>query len=142
MLNDCYGFTILGANDRRTKNDVAELNELLGSLGITFKLQPYEDTAETGSGHLGIVINNDTFRRARTRHAGRKKVYGKGKNYNCQPTVGEVFEWRKTMTHQQIIEKIGCPRATYYRRIKDLSKCYDDFKNCEADDFILSFKFF
>lgn len=122
-----FGFSVLRVNDEETIAKIAELNQLLEPMGVVFDLTPYEETENKDSssvGYMGIRIDIDTLEKKKTRNAGRKKDYSKGKKYNMRPSVGDVFEWRKTMTHQQIIEKIGCPRATYYRRIKELSEDY------------------
>ena len=119
-----FGFSIIGVNDKQTMDDVAELNRLLNEVGISIDLKPYENMDRTG--YFGISIDIDTLNKIRTRNAGRKVSYNKSQNYNCSPTIGEVIEWKKTMTHQQIIDKIGCPRATYYRKWKELKDAFGD----------------
>ena len=133
-----FGFSIIGVNDKKTIDNVAELNRLLKDVGISIDLEPYENM--DGTGYFGIGIDIDTLNKIRTRNAGRKVNYKKSQNYNCSPTIGEVLEWKKSMTHQQIIEKIGCPRATYYREWKKLNETFgDDLSGC---DFAMDWKFF
>ena len=132
-----FGFTIVGVNDEHTIANVAELNSLLKNVGISFELTPYGDM--DGRGYFDISIDIDTLNKIRTRNAGRKVNHKKSQNYKCSPTIGEVLEWKKSMTHQQIIEKIGCPRATYYRAWKKLNGDFDDLSSC---DFAMDWGFF
>lgn len=119
-----FGFSIFHPDDEKAIADVSEMNELLESFGISIYIKPYRDMDNMG--YLGINIDTDTLEKIKTRNAGRKVNYNKSQNYNCCPTIGEVIEWKKTMTHQQIIDKIGCPRATYYRRWKELKGEFGD----------------
>lgn len=136
-----FGFPIVGVNDEFNIKAVSELNEILEKMGVTFEIKQIKDHENIG--HLSILINMDTLEKKMTRNAGRKVDHNKAMAYSVNPTVAEVFTWRKTMTHQEIIEKIGCPRATYYRCLKKLSEVYSISEDkCDVNDEALDIDFF
>ena len=103
---------------QQTDSKVLQLRELISIVGGMVEIRE-----QKGKHLLYINIDMDKFQRVTKRNAGRYKAYDKAEEkYLLNPTIAEVMRWKETMTHQQIIEKIGCPRATYYRayrRIKE-----------------------
>lgn len=106
-----------------TIEDLACLNSLLKDVGIELNLKTMKSD---GYEHnmLSININSDTYINKVKRHAGRRMDANKhGKFKECN--VMEFKEMLETMKHREIIADLKCPRATFYRILRNLRELDD-----------------
>ena len=92
---------------------VNELNELLGTSGVNFSIEPIPKSNDL---HLSIKYDKDKIRNQQTRNAGRRK------NYNVNEkgyTYGEVKQLLKEHTAEEVSIMLGMSRRTLYRHIKE-----------------------
>ena len=74
---------------------------------------------------LSFTINNDIYDQVIKRGAGRKKDYTMQERYkDC--TISELKEKLKIMKKVDIMKELGCPKATFYRILKNI-KAVDAF---------------
>ena len=111
-------FLIIADSENQIK--VSDLNEVLHEVGIKLELGDGDGKFQS----LSIKINFDTFAKQKHRGAGRRK-----KSRKLSFTVGQIKEMKKTMKHEEIMEQLGIPRATYYRAWKEVKD------NDRSDDF-------
>lgn len=109
-----------------TIEDLACLNSLLKKVGIELNLKTVKSD---GYEHnlLRISIDSDTYINRTTRHAGRCMDANKHGRYK-ECSVMEFKEMLDTMKHREIIAELKCPRATFYRILKNLREL-DDWDN-------------
>jgi len=110
--------------------DLACLNSLLNEVGINLSLK-HKEMDNYSCDMLCININSDTFIQKTNRNAGRKADVNKHGNYT-ECSVAEFKTMIDTMKHKDIIKYLNCPRATFYRILKNLRE-RDDW-----DDNVLS----
>lgn len=112
-VSGLYILTAIG--DKR--EELKSLAVMLSHCGIALTSEITQD----GNTRITFKVNEDAFFDAVYRNAGRPKNLLKSQNWDIQNVkVSDIKQMRDSgMTHQQIIEKIGCPRATYYRALKD-----------------------
>lgn len=97
--------------EEKVEESLAEINQLIGSLGITIS----HDTTAGGESILKLQLDTKKIENCKKRGAGRPRKY-KATSY----TYGDVYAWRREgKTTKEIIEILDCSRATYYRRLKD-----------------------
>ena len=90
-----------------------ELNELLGTSGVNFSIEPIPKSNDL---HLSIKYDKDKIRNQQTRNAGRRK------NYNVNEkgyTYGEVKQLLKEHTAEEVSIMLGMSRRTLYRHLKE-----------------------
>lgn len=121
-----YAFSVKGSEDK-LREDIEDLNRVLSSFGLSAK---YLDRT------LLINIDSDEYLKKSSRNAGRRKNYARAFDYNMNPTIQEVFEMQERMTNAQIIEQIGCPRATFYRALKNAKDLVEHDDSYRADYFL------
>lgn len=105
-------------------HDLAVLKEYLDKVGINMSLSRY-DTTDI----LSFSIDNDTYNKMVKRGAGRKKDYTMRERYE-ECTVSELKTKLETMKRVDIIKELGCPKATFYRILKNIKK-YNSFANAD-----------
>ena len=125
--------------------DVAQqatkINEAIGNMGVSLILSRVGDD----SSYLTVVVDQQKLREHKTRFAGRRKgTYSSKDGWKIKSiSVQEVLDLRKRgKTHEEIMEMIGCPRASYYRawkRVKadpeiDLDGNFFNFLNSKRGD--------
>ena len=95
-------------------HELAILNEHLERVGISLKVTRYE-----GTDILGFKINNESYKKATCRGAGRKKDHNMAARYK-ECSVAELKVKLGTMKKSEIIKELGCPKATFYRILNNL----------------------
>lgn len=102
------GYTTVEDN---VKESLEEINGLIGSLGITL----LHDITAGGESIIKLQLDAKQIENIRKRSAGRPR------NYRSSAfSYGDIYNWRKEgKTTKEIIEILGCSRATYYRRLKE-----------------------
>ena len=106
-----------------TIEDLACLNSLLKDVGIELNLKTMKSD---GYEHnmLSININSDIYINKVKRHAGRHMdANNHGRYKEC--SVIEFKEMLETMKHREIIADLKCPRATFYRILRNLRELDD-----------------
>lgn len=97
-------------------HELAILKELLEKVGIRVHASHAE---EIDMDILGFSINYDTYNKIVYRKAGRKKDCCMESRYqSC--TVSELKLKLKTMKNTEVIKELGCPKATFYRILKNI----------------------
>jgi len=83
---------------------------------------------ETGLSYDFIVmkVDEEQYKAALTRKAGRKPDFKKKYDMYGKCTVGELQERLKTMTKSDIARELGCPRMTLYRILKNIAENHPD----------------
>ncbi len=100
--------------DENVEESLAEINQLISSLGITF----FHDITAGGESVLKIQLDTKKIENCKKRRAGRPRKY-KATSF----TYGDIHTWRREgKTTKEIIEILDCSRATYYRRLKEAKK--------------------
>ena len=113
--------------DETSLDEVAGISELLDKVGISIQIDRYEDS-ETLSSYdmLRFKVSTEQYKKAMTRHAGRKQNFiEKCEKYKAC-TVGELKEYRNNTTKVKIAEELGCSRMTLYRIIKNIAKYHPE----------------
>ena len=109
-----------------TIHELSCLNSLLSEIGVSLSLKH-----KTMDGYscdlLCIEFNSDTYLQKTNRNAGRKTDANKHGRYT-ECTVSEFKNMIDTMKHKDIIEYLKCPRATFYRVLRNLRE-RDDWEN-------------
>lgn len=114
---------------QRVREDVEDLNRLLSKFGIKAEYNSMQQ--------LFIYADQDLINKATNRNAGRKKDRTLPFSYNINPKIKDVFQMQQTMTNAEIIEKIGCSRATFYRALKSAKERVDRLPSYVEDFFFL-----
>lgn len=95
--------------DDQEKEKVAELNELLKDLGVSFKLQ---QTGRNKDNSIVIYYDTEKMEQKTKRNAGAKRKY---LGYH---EAAAIRERMKTESADQIAQDLGIGRATLFRRLK------------------------
>ena len=112
-FNDTYSSVVCEIKDDNI-HSLAVLKECLSKVGITLEAKRYEH-----NDILNFKIDFETFNKVTKRGAGRKKDYSMEKKYK-KCTVSELKTKLKTMKKCDIIEELECPKATFYRILKNI----------------------
>jgi len=127
-INENYhpeGFISLTAQTLNEKNldELAALAKLMERVGISVEINRNQNL-ETGLSYDFIVlkVNEEEYRNALTRNAGRKPDFNKKYDMYGKCTVGELQKKLKTMTKSDIAKELGCPRMTLYRILHNISE--------------------
>lgn len=99
----------------KSKTDINDLNEMLESLGI--RVDPMA---------LTVHMDTETFRRAKTRKAGRPYAILKENGYLAHLTKGEVKERMTEESAAEIAASLGISRRTLFRRLKEARNDEDE----------------
>lgn len=124
MKHEQYTVKCFAINDANScGKDVSELNEILNSVGVSFKTETVNDVEL-----LTITVDHEKLNKFKTRNAGRGQSdeYRK-KIRECKYTVGDIKEMKKTMKHDDIIKLLGVSRASYFRAWKDAQDSPDSY---------------
>ena len=123
MTKDEQGISLTVKLDSRaeeTAEKIAAVNEAIAHTGVSLLLNKLGNDA-----YLTIAVDQQKLKENKTRFAGRRKgTYSTKANWKIKSiSVQEILTLREQgKEHSEIIEMIGCPRATYYRawkKVKD-----------------------
>lgn len=103
--------------DSDSMHRLAVLKECLDKVGIEMTAVRYEDEK---TDVLSFKIDFETFSKVTQRGAGRKKDYSMSERYK-KCTVSELKTKLESMKKCEIIEELGCPKATFYRILKNIA---------------------
>lgn len=104
-------------------HELAILNEHLERVGISIRVTRHDVTDI-----LSFKINNESYKKATCRGAGRKKDHDMAARYK-ECSVAELKVKLSTMKKSEIIKELGCPKATFYRILKNLKAYESDYDN-------------
>lgn len=121
-LNGWVSFTA-GELSENSLDELAVLAEMLEKVGISVEISK-KCREETGLLYDFIVlkVNEDKYRSAMGRHAGRKADFNKKYDTYGKCTVAELEEKLRTMKKTEIAKELGCSRMTLYRIINNISE--------------------
>lgn len=123
MTKDEQGISLTVKLDSRaeeTAEKIAAVNEAIAHTGVSLLLNKVGNDA-----YLTVAVDQQKLKENKTRFAGRRKgTYSTKANWKIKSiSVQEILTLREQgKEHSEIIEMIGCPRATYYRawkKVKD-----------------------
>ena len=120
-LNGSVAFTAQALSDSNL-NELAVMAEMLERIGISVEINRKENSG-TGLAYDFIVmkINEEKYKTAMTRHAGRKADFNKKYDTYGKCTVAELEEKLLVMSKTKIAQELGCSRMTLYRIIKNIA---------------------
>lgn len=116
---------------------VTQINDQIANIGVSLILNRVGDE----SSYLTIVVNQQKLKEHKTRFAGRRKgTYSSKEKWKIKSiSVQEVLDLREQgKEHSEIIEMIGCPRATYYRAWKKVKDDPDIDRDGNFFNFLMS----
>lgn len=119
MTKDEQGISLTVKLDSRaeeTAEKIAAVNEAIAHTGVSLLLNKVGNDA-----YLTVAVDQQKLKENKTRFAGRRKgTYSTKANWKIKSiSVQEILTLREQgMKHEEIIEMIGCPRASYYRAWK------------------------
>ena len=123
MTKDEQGISLTVKLDSRaeeTAEKISAVNEAIAHTGVSLLLNKVGNDA-----YLTVAVDQQKLKENKTRFAGRRKgTYSTKANWKIKSiSVQEILTLREQgKEHSEIIEMIGCPRATYYRawkKVKD-----------------------
>ena len=119
-------FTAQTLNDKKL-DELAAFANLMERVGISVDITRNQNP-ETGLSYDFIVmkVDEEQYKAALTRKAGRKPDFNKKYDMYGKCTVGELQERLKTMTKSDIARELGCPRMTLYRILKNIAENHPD----------------
>jgi len=119
-------FTAQTLNDKNL-DELAAFANLMERVGISVDITRNQNP-ETGLSYDFIVmkVDEEQYKAALTRKAGRKPDFNKKYDMYGKCTVGELQEKLKTMTKSDIARELGCPRMTLYRILKNIAENHPD----------------
>jgi len=109
--------------NEKTLGELADLSAMLRTVGITLRIDRYEDTDyRSGYDIVTFRINEEKYQRITNRNAGRKPNFiAKYEKYRpC--TVLELRSMLETKTKTETARILGCSRMTLYRILKNLKE--------------------
>lgn len=120
-LNGCVSFTTQALSEKNL-DELAVISEMLEKVGISLEISRNENHG-IGMDYDFIVLkaNKEQYKKAMTRHAGRKADFNEKYDKYGKCTVAELEEKLKTMSKTKIAEELGCSRMTLYRIIKNIT---------------------
>ena len=125
------GFISFTAQTLSEKNldELAALANLMERVGISVEVNRNQNP-ETGLSYDFIVmkVNDEQYKNAITRNAGRKPDFNKKYDMYGKCTVAELQEKLKIMTKSDIAKELGCPRMTLYRILHNIEENKPDPK--------------
>lgn len=114
-------FLILKEPD--TDEKVSALNEILEKVGVHISVD--DVPFDPGVLRMKLTIDFEKYGKMTNRKAGgRSKKFVD--NLKCKPTIKEFKELEKRMTNDELIEYLGCSRATFYRMKKKMDQKDED----------------
>lgn len=117
---DTASFLML--SEEGSKEKISALNEILEKVGVKFSI---EEVGREDIERLKITVDIDQYAKMTNRKAGgRSKKFVD--NLKCKPTIKEFKELEKRMTNDELIEYLGCSRATFYRMKKKMDQKDED----------------
>lgn len=115
-LDGWTSFTVTELSDKNL-DELASMAEMLEKVGINLEIN-----RKTGYDFVVLKVNEEKYRAATTRHAGRKADFeGKYDAYG-KCTVAELKEKIKSSSKTQIAQELGCSRMTLYRILKNIEQ--------------------
>ena len=119
-------YLLFEINGDDLNNQINDLNLFLNMVGSKAEMVTNGDQK-----YLTIHINQEALSKKLKRGAGRRTGTIKKLNREKNPTIAEYKKMRESMTHAQIIEELGCSKATYFRTLKYNEPFLndDDFQN-------------
>ena len=95
----------------KVSESLEEINALVSILGIRL----LQDTTAGGETIIKLQLDTKKIENSKKRGAGRPRGY-----HSSTFSYGDIYAWRREgKTTKEIIEILGCSRATYYRRLKE-----------------------
>lgn len=115
-------FTAQTLNEKNL-DELAVFSKLMERVGISLDISRNQNP-ETGLSYDFIVlkVNEEQYKNALTRKAGRKADFNKKFDMYGKCTVAELQEKLKIMTKSDIAKELGCPRMTLYRILHNISE--------------------
>ncbi len=121
-LKGVVSFTA-GELNETSLDELAFFADKLEKIGISLEITRKKNT-ENGIGYDFVVmkLNEEKYRSATTRHAGRKADFEEKYDKYGKCTVEELMEMLKTMSKTDVAKELGCSRMTLYRILNNISK--------------------
>ena len=120
-ISSGVSFTTYSLSENKL-DELAVMEEILQKFGVSIEVKRYESTGTSGYDIVTMKVDEKQYKKATTRHAGRKANFSeKYDKYNAC-TVKELQEKLQTMTKTKIAEELGCPRMTLYRILKNIEQ--------------------
>lgn len=121
-LNGWVSFTAGELNDQ-SLDELSMLADMLEKVGITVEITRKQNTeSNLKYDFIVIKVNEEKYRTAKTRHAGRKADFDRKYDVYGKCTVGQLEEKLLTMKKTEIAAELGCSRMTLYRIINNIAK--------------------
>ncbi len=102
-------------------DELAAFAGLLEKVGVSLEISRKESK---GAGleydFIVLKVNEEQYKKAITRHAGRKADFNKKYDKYGKCTVAELEEKLNTMPKTKIAAELGCSRMTLYRILKNI----------------------
>ena len=104
-------------------DELALLSEKLEKMGVSLEITRKKNK-ENGISYDFVVmkLNEEKYRSATTRHAGRKADFEKKYDAYGKCTVAELQEKLQVMSKTDVAKELGCSRMTLYRILNNISK--------------------
>ena len=127
-LNGWVSFTTHSLNEKNL-DELAAISEMLDKAGISIEISRTDnDAVGMEYDFITIKVNKERYKKAMSRHAGRKADFNKKYDTYGRCTVAEIQEKLLSTTKTKIAEELGCPRMTLYRILKNIAKMEPDGK--------------
>ena len=125
-LNGWVSFTTHVLNER-SLDELAAISEMLDKAGVSIEIsRNANDAVGTEYDFITIRVNKEQYKKAMSRHAGRKADFNKKYDQYGKCTVAELQEQLRSKSKTKIAEELGCSRMTLYRILENISKMEPD----------------
>lgn len=120
-LNGWTSFTVTELNEKNL-DELSCFAQMLEKVGVELEITRKKNSeSDIGYDFVVLKVNEEKYRAATTRHAGRKADFeGKYDTYG-KCTVAELKERLLSESKTKIAQELGCSRMTLYRIIKNIT---------------------
>ena len=120
-LKGVVSFTV-GELNETSLDELAFFADKLEKIGISLEITRKKNTENSiGYDFVVMKLNEEKYRSATTRHAGRKADFEEKYDKYGKCTVDELREMLKTMSKTDVAKELGCSRMTLYRILNNIS---------------------